>query len=549
MQFSCEKCSTRYSVPDEKVRGKRIRTKCRKCGSEILVEGPTEGGAPPVSVKPSPPSVAPPAGPKATAPRMAAPMPAAPAPMPAAPAPAARAEDRWTVAVGRDDQRKMTTAEVVDAYATGTINAGTLVWKQGMEKWQPPFDVPAIALALGARGFTLPPAVATHRPPPIEKPAVAEKPAAPPSSAADWDNEDEATRVVDGSLRFPGRPTRISSQPPPVAPKGPSPAAALPPPAMPKPAPRMPVVPAAPAPFPPAPSAPKAAPAPPAPKASPLAPSPTKRIERPAPAPSPIEDLPSSDVASADPSAIDKLLENTMRGDAKALVNAAFDFEGESTAVIAPDRAKELLEAEAAKSDARQEAEETAGGATAEIGSETPLGFGFDDDESTKVIAPEKAQELLSVPTASEAPPAAAIDATKTPLAVVQDQPGGRTKVITARADAHPPPAAETPASVSEKVGSVVVDQPGTETRQKPPASPPAPKPPGPPKAPLPSLPSAKPLPGMANEPTRVVRVKKKADTTFWVVLFFALAAAAAGGFVASEMLRHGPAPSWLKKR
>jgi hypothetical protein len=287
-----------------------------------------------------------------------------------------------------------------------------------------------------------------------------------------------------------------------------------------------------------------------APKVPAIVASRTKPIERPLPAPSPasIEDLPSSDVASARSDAIDKLLENTTRGDAKAMVDAAFDFEGEATAVIAPDRAKELLEAEAAKVDAAKSAKDDAG-AAAEPGSETPLSFGFEDDESTKVIAPERASELLSSPIGTEKPES--LLAFPGPAgAAVPAAEGGPGKVSMARVSAHPAPPTTAPASAGADVASVVVDQPGAETRPKPPATPAAPKPaaPGAVKSPL-SLPSAKPLPGMANEPTRVVRVKKKADTAFWVVLFFALAAAAAGGFVASEMMRHGPVPSWLKHR
>jgi hypothetical protein len=42
----------------------------------------------------------------------------------------------------------------------------------------------------------------------------------------------------------------------------------------------------------------------------------------------------------------------------------------------------------------------------------------------------------------------------------------------------------------------------------------------------------------LSNEPTRVVRLKKRGPGAgFWLLIFFALVAAAAGGFIASELL------------
>src|SRR5207245_919620 len=115
--------------------------------------------------------------------------------------------------------------EVVEAYAAGTITDATLVWKQGMQKWQPPFDIPAIALALLARGLEPKPKVTDQRaktepPPPFF---------AAPSSASDW--EDEATRVFDAAvvaedMIAPKAPARAA---PASAPSAPAPA--TPPPA------------------------------------------------------------------------------------------------------------------------------------------------------------------------------------------------------------------------------------------------------------------------------------------------------------------------------
>src|ERR1041385_66908 len=173
MQFSCGQCSTRYAVPDDKVRGKRIRTKCRKCGAEIVVDGVNVGSAP-FSAAPAPTASAAKTHPKAESSGTPG-----------------RVEEPWTVAISRSDQRKMLTAEVVEAYSAGTITDTTLVWKNGMQRWQPPFDIPAIALALLARGLEPRPRTPDQR-------AQTEPPPADTSPATDWD--DEATRVFDAAV-------------------------------------------------------------------------------------------------------------------------------------------------------------------------------------------------------------------------------------------------------------------------------------------------------------------------------------------------------------
>lgn len=206
MNISCPSCPAKYGVPDEKVKGRKVRITCKKCGAAIIVDGTQGEGA-----SAEPPKVAPvgsegdprtrtilggleaPADSAPGAPRggppPAAPVPAAAVPKPAAalPRPAgavasaaaarpggiglpkvgakAKVEEKppvapepkpsppWTVAVTDDDHRDMTTAQVVEAYAAHTIDAETYVWRDGMEDWLPPFDIPEIAAALAARNL------------------------------------------------------------------------------------------------------------------------------------------------------------------------------------------------------------------------------------------------------------------------------------------------------------------------------------------------------------------------------------------------------------
>ena len=38
MKFLCENCKAKYQIADEKVAGKTVRMKCRKCGHQIEVD-------------------------------------------------------------------------------------------------------------------------------------------------------------------------------------------------------------------------------------------------------------------------------------------------------------------------------------------------------------------------------------------------------------------------------------------------------------------------------------------------------------------------------
>ena len=40
MIFACGKCRTRYKLPDEKVRGRVLRVRCKACGAVVQVKDP-----------------------------------------------------------------------------------------------------------------------------------------------------------------------------------------------------------------------------------------------------------------------------------------------------------------------------------------------------------------------------------------------------------------------------------------------------------------------------------------------------------------------------
>ncbi len=39
MKITCQSCQSKYNVADEKVQGKIVKIRCRKCGATIVVNG------------------------------------------------------------------------------------------------------------------------------------------------------------------------------------------------------------------------------------------------------------------------------------------------------------------------------------------------------------------------------------------------------------------------------------------------------------------------------------------------------------------------------
>src|SRR3954467_12986977 len=87
MKFLCDNCKAKYQIGDDKVAGKAVRMKCRRCGHDIHVsasqvdagrpvEGPTFTGSVvvdgPSSITPAPESVPPTQTPPRAAPSYAA---------------------------------------------------------------------------------------------------------------------------------------------------------------------------------------------------------------------------------------------------------------------------------------------------------------------------------------------------------------------------------------------------------------------------------------------------------------------------------------------
>ena len=108
MKITCQACAAKYTIADDKVAGKVVKIRCKKCGATIVVNG-------------NDPSAA------------------AGAPEPARFDYASQGSqgEAWTVNVADGDQRTMTDQEIGEAYQQGVVTDETFCWKDGMNDWLP----------------------------------------------------------------------------------------------------------------------------------------------------------------------------------------------------------------------------------------------------------------------------------------------------------------------------------------------------------------------------------------------------------------------------
>lgn len=121
MKITCQSCESKYTVSDEKLQGKTVKIKCRKCGATIVVNssGVTMAKSAPAASEVAPPSAGTP-------------------------------EPTYSVNVGENDQRTMTLSEIVTAYNQSVVAGETFVWTDGMADWAPLANVETIVAALNA---------------------------------------------------------------------------------------------------------------------------------------------------------------------------------------------------------------------------------------------------------------------------------------------------------------------------------------------------------------------------------------------------------------
>src|SRR5580658_717594 len=112
MKITCQACAAKYTIADEKVVGKTVKIRCKKCGANIIVNAGEASGA-------------------ATGPATAD------APQRLEGGGQGSSDAVWTVNVAEGDQRTMSLADIVSEYGNRVVTDETFCWKDGMGDWLP----------------------------------------------------------------------------------------------------------------------------------------------------------------------------------------------------------------------------------------------------------------------------------------------------------------------------------------------------------------------------------------------------------------------------
>jgi predicted Zn finger-like uncharacterized protein len=203
MKFVCDRCQTKYSIADDRVRGKVLKVKCKTCSNLITVREarrPSAGMAPLGATPGSGVATAPPSSVSDSERTVLAPQ-AAEVPIAArrpssviASLGAARAEAHppqaqeapddglaWYMALDGKRTGPFSRKQIVDKVVALPRDADLHVWNETLGSWKPPTEVPAIAADLVARRKGPPPPPGTpRRPTPMPPPL----PMGPPPSGA-----------------------------------------------------------------------------------------------------------------------------------------------------------------------------------------------------------------------------------------------------------------------------------------------------------------------------------------------------------------------------
>src|SRR5689334_8618716 len=133
MKIVCDNCATKYSIADEKVRGKVFKIRCKKCSHIIVVRGgegvqaQSAGGRGAAADSGFPGDDG-----QTIAARDGG---AAQGQAQQAQAAAASADAVWHLVVDREQIGPLTPAEVRAKFAAGEVDVETYAWREGFADW------------------------------------------------------------------------------------------------------------------------------------------------------------------------------------------------------------------------------------------------------------------------------------------------------------------------------------------------------------------------------------------------------------------------------
>jgi len=123
MKVTCQSCQAKYTIADEKVRGKIAKIRCKQCSTTIIVNG-NDGTTSTLSVAPVM------GGAVANYAHQGA------------------VDQQWAVLIADGDQRTLTAGQITALYVAGAITYDTPAWKDGMSDWLPILQIDALKTML-----------------------------------------------------------------------------------------------------------------------------------------------------------------------------------------------------------------------------------------------------------------------------------------------------------------------------------------------------------------------------------------------------------------
>jgi predicted Zn finger-like uncharacterized protein len=163
MKIVCDSCATKYSISDDKVRGKVFKIRCKKCSHIIVVRGTADASAPP-------PSAAAPEG------------------------------GGWHLVVDGEQVGPLTEADIRGRISRGEINAETYIWKEGFADWLKLAAVPEFADSVATEGSAEPSAPTGGADPFADSRPVSDSVAARASTADDAFDQPASSAGRNGGL-------------------------------------------------------------------------------------------------------------------------------------------------------------------------------------------------------------------------------------------------------------------------------------------------------------------------------------------------------------
>jgi predicted Zn finger-like uncharacterized protein len=188
MKITCNACQASYNLPDEKVAGRRVKVRCKRCGEPIVVDG---AAAPPVA-----------ADYEDEATRVMT-----------SPTTMSGAAAMWTVNLSETEQGDMTDEELLAGWQAGIVTEDAYVWREGMDDWKALLDVPELVALLSAH--TAPEAPVQAPSAPLQpKPATASTPAAPKPKAPSPTSPGAGLGATPLAAHVIPKPLQAAAQPP-----------------------------------------------------------------------------------------------------------------------------------------------------------------------------------------------------------------------------------------------------------------------------------------------------------------------------------------------